>query len=1123
MTNCYSPPDKDLNLHTLQLKDSGLLLVGDFNGHSPSWGYTELNNRGEQIEDWMIENNLILINKPNDMPTYLSRSWKTTSTPDIAIATDDIHKVCQRQVMDQLGGSDHRPAIYTLNVQAPKPSQYNGPSWNYKKANWHIFTELTDKLCQEADIQASRGINDNVGRFTKAILQAAKRAIPRGWRKNYKHYWSRNLQKLHDQLTSAREQLERNPTPETTRVHNQARSTFDNAKINETRKAWQEKTSSLNMETDTTKLWKLTKALNEDNQSKSQATILEENDQIYTGKKAATLLAENFKQDSILNPTRDKTAKVRKSIKQELREQTTNPTMTDLFSTSELTDSIRRLKNKKSPGKDGITNEMIGHLGKTAKQKLLMIYNQSWKTGEFPHTWKEAIIIPIVKKGKNKQSKTSYRPISLLSCLGKTMERMVNKRLQFHLETNGLINQTQSGFRKHHSTEDQIAYLTQEIENGFQEKKKTLAVFVDLTKAFDKVWKDGLLLKLLKKNICGRMYGWIHSYLFQRTARVKLERHTSNLVKLREGVPQGGVISPTLFIIFIDDIIDHLSTYISKAIHADDLAIWTSSEHINTANIRIQDAMNSISDWAEEWMVTINKNKTQATCFSLSTKKEQYNLHLQGGNIPQQETPTYLGVTLDRRLSWIPQVKTMESKATKKMAIMKKLAGTKWGANRKILTQVYTGAVRPNLEYASTSWITATKTNTARLAKIQNASLRLITGGIKTTPISAMEKSTRLHTLEERREEKLLRQCEKLKRMQSHPLHTSLRDPTKNRLKRQSINHISKTLQRQHAESLPSLHHHGEPLQDYEDWQTEDLTIIMDLPGVGNKEEHTEAELKVVTLKMLDRNYHRDSWTQVYTDGSAENAVTNGGGGVFIRYIDGSSTSKSISTGYLSTNFRAEASALLEAAQLLNAKDNLSPNIVFLTDCRSLLQSIQTYRGEQILLTIKRELQALTKRTNLILQWIPSHCGVPGNEEADRLSKKGSKLQQVCQPASYLEVKTIIKNCFNTSWKKRMNVEKEKDYLETLDRTQQVIIFRVRTGHCRLLSHLYRLRLAHTDECPCGTDSQTPEHILQSCPSHNTLRQETWPYPVDLNEKLWGPTASLRRTADFLVRTGLDV
>ncbi|XP_041371511.1 uncharacterized protein LOC121385042 [Gigantopelta aegis] len=185
-----------------------------------------------------------------------------------------------------------------------------------------------------------------------------------------------------------------------------------------------------------------------------------------------------------------------------------------------------------------------------------------------------------------------------------------------------------------------------------------------------------------------------------------------------------------------------------------------------------------------------------------------------------------------------------------------------------------------------------------------------------------------------------------------------------------------------------------------------------------------------------------------------------------------------------------EASALLEAAKVLNLQDKLSPNIVFLTDCRSLLQSLQTHCGEHILLNIRRELQDMSKRTDIILQWIPSHCGVPGNEEADRLSKIGSKLQQVSQPTSYLEVKTIIKNRFNTNWKIRMEVEKE-DNLESLDRTQQVIIFRIRTGHCRLLSHLYRLRLAHTDECPCGTDAQTSEHILQSCPSYSTLRQET--------------------------------
>ncbi|XP_041375615.1 uncharacterized protein LOC121388376 [Gigantopelta aegis] len=248
----------------------------------------------------------------------------------------------------------------------------------------------------------------------------------------------------------------------------------------------------------------------------------------------------------------------------------------------------------------------------------------------------------------------------------------------------------------------------------------------------------------------------------------------------------------------------------------------------------------------------------------------------------------------------------------------------------------------------------------------------------------------------------------------------------------------------------------------------------------------------------------------------------NGGGGVFIRYVDGSFTSKSIATGYLSINFRAEACALPEAAKVLNLQDKRSPNTVFLTDCRSLLQSLQTHCGEHILLNIRRELQDMSKRTDIILQWIPSHCCVPGNEEADMLSKTGSKLQQVSQPTSYSEVNTIIKNRFNTNWKIRMEVEKE-DNLESLGRTQQVTIFRMRTGHCVLLSHLYRLRLAHTDECPRGTDAQTPEHILQSCPSYSTLRQETWPYPVGLKEKLWGPTSSLRRTADFLVRTGLEV
>ena len=257
--------------------------------------------------------------------------------------------------------------------------------------------------------------------------------------------------------------------------------------------------------------------------------------------------------------------------------------MTSEFFIHELNCAIRQLKNKKAPGKDGISNEMIRHLGSVAKQKLLDICNLSWNTEEFPTSWKEAIIIPILKKGKERHSKTSYRPISLLSCPGKTTERMVNRRLQHHLETNGLLSPSKSDFRKNRSTEDQVTQLTQDIENGFQQKTKTLAVFVDLTKAFNKVWKESLHFKLLRKRVCGYMYSWIQSYLFKRSARVRLDGQTSSSVKIREGVPQGGVISPTLFIIFIDDICDQLSSNISRELHADDIALWTKTEQVTTA------------------------------------------------------------------------------------------------------------------------------------------------------------------------------------------------------------------------------------------------------------------------------------------------------------------------------------------------------------------------------------------------------------------------------------------------------------------------------------------------------------------------------------------------------------
>merc|ERR1711867_336711 len=145
--------------------------------------------------------------------------------------------------------------------------------------------------------------------------------------------------------------------------------------------------------------------------------------------------------------------------------------MQDPITMTELEKAIKKLK-KKSPGPDGITNEMIIHLSDTALQKLLDIFNLSWKNGDVPQIWKDATMIPILKKGKNKSKALSYRPISLTSCICKTMERIVNQRLQWHLKSQRTIAPEQLGFRQCKSTEDQTTHLSQVIEDAFQAKKK---------------------------------------------------------------------------------------------------------------------------------------------------------------------------------------------------------------------------------------------------------------------------------------------------------------------------------------------------------------------------------------------------------------------------------------------------------------------------------------------------------------------------------------------------------------------------------------------------------------------------------------------------------------------------
>ena len=197
---------------------------------------------------------------------------------------------------------------------------------------------------------------------------------------------------------------------------------------------------------------------------------------------------------------------------------------------------------------------------------------------------------------------------------------------------------------------------------------------------------------------------------------------------------------------------------------------------------------------------------------------------------------------------------------------------------------------------------------------------------------------------------------------------------------------------------------------------------------------------------------------------------------------------------------------------------------MLLSDSLSALQVAESGPTDLPSRQLHQALSTLGTNNHVVLQWIPAHVGIAGNEVADKLAKEGARLPQPHTLTSYQEVKTLLKRKEKEKWKAKNNgYEPLQDQINMLDRKSQTTIFRLRTGHCRLRKHMKRLGLADNANCECGLDEQTPEHILQTCPHQEAARLFYWPDDTDLGTKLWGPAAELQRTADFITTIGLTI
>lgn len=719
----YCPPKHAIKVaqfqHFYATLGQRFLAGGDYNAKHPQWGSRIINPKGRELYKTLRTNNLLPISTGE--PTY----WPTDRRrkPDLLDfgITKGVPENCITAESCLDLSSDHSPVIIRLSTRIiPKVTP---PTLSSKRTNWENYRELIKThLTLKIPLKTAGDVEQGVEQFVKIIQQAAWSSTPDQMKHTNRDTCCPLIrQKIMDKRI-LRKQWQKTRSPQDKTKFNKAAKRLKHLLQDEKNKAIQNYLQSLTPTEHTEySLWRATARL-----KRPQIAIhplkTESGDWARSDKQKAELFSKHLTE--VFKPF---DPEVSESDENEILQALNSPGQQKCpiknFKTSEIQTAIMRdLSTKKAPGYDLITGRILKELPDIGFKFIAQIFNAILRIEHFPRQWKVAQIIMISKPGKPTDDVNSYRPISLLPVLSKLFEKLFLRKIKPILEERQLIPDHQFGFRRKHATVEQVHRVVAKINETLEHKNYCTAAFLDVSQAFDKVWHTGLLYKL-KRQFPDNIYNILKSYLSNRHYLVKYREEYTSLNPITSGVPQGSVLGPILYLLYTADLPTTANTM--TATFADDTAVLaTHKDPIRASNI-LQNHLHQIQLWLKKWRIKANTTKSVQVTFTMN-RDSCPPVQLNNQELPQADEAKYLGIHLDRRLTWRKHIFTKRIQLGLKLNSLYWIVGRKSQLSLENKLLVYKTILKPIWTYGIQLWGSASNSNIEIIERFQSKVLRMI-------------------------------------------------------------------------------------------------------------------------------------------------------------------------------------------------------------------------------------------------------------------------------------------------------------------------------------------------------------------------------------------------------------